>query len=178
MPDLAEILLHAGSTKAAHYGPTYVDLFARLRQSAHAVCEIGVYAGASVRAWHDYFTSATIIGVDVRPKPIGPVLERYAHVEGNITDRAVAAVVGELGPFDVIIDDGSHVPAEQWSALEALLPKLAAGGLYVIEDVRGIELAKSLAHAHQGAVFDLRAVLGRVDDVLVVFRAPKGGASP
>ena len=36
----------------------------------------------------------------------------------------------------VFIDDGSHVPAHVATSFYALFPRLADGGLYVIEDVQ------------------------------------------
>jgi hypothetical protein len=39
------------------------------------------------------------------------------------------------GPFDVIIDDGSHKWADQQDSLGILLPGLVRGGWYIIEDL-------------------------------------------
>jgi hypothetical protein len=45
-------------------------------------------------------------------------------------------VCEERGPFDIIIDDGSHVPKHVVASFTMLFPKLADGGIYVIEDVQ------------------------------------------
>ena len=37
--------------------------------------------------------------------------------------------------YDIIIDDGSHVPQHQITSLACLLPALNPGGLYIIENV-------------------------------------------
>ena len=37
--------------------------------------------------------------------------------------------------LDLIIDDAAHVLAHQVAALEALWPKLAPGGIYIVEDL-------------------------------------------
>lgn len=39
------------------------------------------------------------------------------------------------GPFDVIIDDGSHRSDHMIATFRALFPKLRAGGIYFIEDL-------------------------------------------
>ncbi len=39
------------------------------------------------------------------------------------------------GPFDIGIDDGSHIWCHQILAFERLWPAIKRGGLYVIEDV-------------------------------------------
>ena len=45
-------------------------------------------------------------------------------------------VCDELGPFDVIIDDGSHMPQHVTSSFNILFPRLRDGGYYMIEDVQ------------------------------------------
>ena len=48
-------------------------------------------------------------------------------------ERAVADAGG--APFDVIIDDASHINWHQIKTLDRMLPHLAAGGLYFVEDI-------------------------------------------
>jgi hypothetical protein len=45
-----------------------------------------------------------------------------------------AAVYG-LGKFDLIVDDGSHVPKHQVLTAHTLIPYLAHKGVYVLEDI-------------------------------------------
>ena len=40
------------------------------------------------------------------------------------------------GPFDIIIDDGSHLSLHQIGTFEALYGSLKTAGLYIIEDVQ------------------------------------------
>jgi hypothetical protein len=42
----------------------------------------------------------------------------------------------ELGPFDFIIDDGSHENAHQIETFGILWPHLKDGGVYIVEDVQ------------------------------------------
>lgn len=42
--------------------------------------------------------------------------------------------------FDLIIDDGLHLPHANFNTIEALLPLLAKGGVMVIEDIDPIHL--------------------------------------
>eukprot|EP00966_Prymnesium_polylepis_P209969 4862778-Prymnesium_polylepis.1 len=48
-------------------------------------------------------------------------------------DRVFAATGGR--PFDVIIDDGSHLSEHQHATLVGMLPRVRSGGLYVVEDI-------------------------------------------
>ena len=41
----------------------------------------------------------------------------------------------ELGPFDIIIDDGSHMSHHIIASLNALFPHVRPGGMYVVEDL-------------------------------------------
>ena len=42
----------------------------------------------------------------------------------------------EHGPFDIVIDDGSHVNRHVHHSFRTLWPHLAPGGLYVVEDLQ------------------------------------------
>src|SRR5262249_44884425 len=39
------------------------------------------------------------------------------------------------GPFDLIVDDGSHLWDHQITALRTLLPLMKPGGFYIVEDI-------------------------------------------
>jgi len=57
--------------------------------------------------------------------------------QGSQDDAAfLTRMSAEHGPFDIVIDDGSHVPAQVIASFDVLFPLLADGGLYVIEDVQ------------------------------------------
>jgi hypothetical protein len=44
-------------------------------------------------------------------------------------------VLAEIGPPDIILDDGSHVAKHQEISFRTLFPMLKEGGLYVMEDL-------------------------------------------
>ena len=52
-------------------GMAYTDIYdyylSHLRDSEFNLLEIGVKTGSSLRMWADYFTNATIIGIDIDP---------------------------------------------------------------------------------------------------------------
>ncbi len=125
------------------YTPIYHELFAHLRSRAIRLLEIGIggynlstVGGASLAMWAEYFPLGKIIGIDVQPKAL-TLDSRVVTLVGSQTDAAfLKRVCDEHGPFDVIIDDGSHVPLHVVESFYALFPCLADGGLYVIEDVQ------------------------------------------
>ena len=173
MRGIGEILKHSGSDKATghSYDLVYGPLFEKIRRFTHSVLEIGVYRGASLRAWHEIFPAATIVGLDPSPqKDMQIPKERAVCLRVDATNKAaIAPAVAKYGPFDVIVDDGSHDPKHQKASLSLLLPHVRRGGFYIIEDVRNLEIALALAKPYKGVVIDLRAFKGKHDDILVVF---------
>lgn len=100
--------------------------------------EIGVLRGESLRAFREYFPLAErVVGIDIDPGAAAAADPgRGVHVE--IGDQADAAFLRDVasrhGPFDVILDDGSHRAADIVASFTALFPLMADGGVYVVED--------------------------------------------
>ena len=96
---------------------------------------------------------------------------RIVLIEGNATqpeciDRGISGV-------DIVIDDGSHILDEQLSSFLAIAPRLKSGGLYIIEDIWPFENALRLQQEIPGSqIIDRRSVIGRLDDVLLVYKKP------
>jgi demethylmacrocin O-methyltransferase len=142
---LTRIALRHGTDKwGAHfYTPVYHQLFAHLRDRPVRLLEIGIggyefarLGGASLAMWAEYFPNGRILGIDVFAKTLdlGP---RVSVRQGSQDDAAfLTRMSAEHGPFDIVIDDGSHVPAQVIASFDVLFPLLADGGLYVIEDVQ------------------------------------------
>jgi hypothetical protein len=102
------------------------------------VLEFGVAEGHSIRWLADCFAQTRIVGADLTPEQPGwPQDERIRYVQVDQGDRrAVAAMFAGLGRrYDVIIEDGSHVPSHQATCLVEGLGFLRPGGLYILEDV-------------------------------------------
>ena len=137
-------IVHGTDKWGAHfYTPIYHRLFAHLRGKPVRLLEIGVggnqfakVGGASLAMWADYFPQGRIVGIDVFAKSLslGP---RIVVEHGSQDDTAfLTRVSDEHGPFDIVIDDGSHHPAHVTASFATLFPLLADNGLYVIEDVQ------------------------------------------
>jgi hypothetical protein len=125
------------------YTPLYHELFASLRDRPIRLLEIGVggydlktVGGASLAMWADYFPGGQITGIDIAEKRLA-LNPRIKVFQGSQDDAAfLEKVCGERGPFDIIIDDGSHVPKQVVSSFHILFPSLVDGGMYIIEDVQ------------------------------------------
>jgi predicted O-methyltransferase YrrM len=169
-------------TTSHSYGELYTRLFAPYRTSAKRVLEIGVYSGASVLAFADFFQGAFIDGIDVTLQNVtfglGHPRIAYHEVDGTSPDALVK--LGSSVVYDVILDDASHQPDHQVASLDVFAPTLSAGGIYVIEDIDGAHAPDlygrlGLVSARHGLTMewhDLRSVKGQFDDVVAVFRKP------
>lgn len=118
------------------YGTTYQSLFGPMRFKRIKLLEIGLLEGASLLAWRCFFPFATMIGIDIDPKPhlAAPRTRTYLADQGSADDLAL--LCQREGPFDIIVDDGSHLSHHQIFSFRHLFPSLKEGGIYVIEDVQ------------------------------------------
>jgi len=121
------------------------------RASLRRMMEIGLCAGGpevggdverivnqapSVNMWLRYFPNAMVHGFDISDfsflqHPRFTFTRGDSGVEADL-QRAVEGV----DQFDLVIDDGSHASFHQQLALKVMFPKLAPGGLYIIEDLQ------------------------------------------
>lgn len=101
-------------------------------RSVTRLLEIGVDHGESIRLWHDYFPTAHIYGIDIRPCPEIAKLERATQLVGNAYTIEMLAA---LPTFDVIIDDGPHTFESMAFFLQHYLRLLNDNGLMVLEDI-------------------------------------------
>jgi hypothetical protein len=166
--ELCKLFERYGSDKCPHYFHTYsehyYDIFNPIRDDVRLFIEIGVgnhelmagrivprdkyQAGASLRAWNDFFTHAHIYGLDInttdffeydrvkclwtdqsKPIELEKTFDEIKRLEGRPTLNA-----------DVILDDGSHIVDHQLLSIKTLAKYLKPGGLYIIEDIKTKDL--------------------------------------
>lgn len=148
-PDVDDLVALAVKHKTDKEGPHsycahYEHHLKHLRARPIRLLEIGVggyknptSGGASLRMWKEYFPLATIVGVDIVDKTA--LAEDRIHIvqgdQGN--PRFLQELGSSLGPFDVIIDDGSHHATDVLCSLRHLFPFVRGEeGLYVVEDLQ------------------------------------------
>ncbi len=123
-----------------HYFDIYTKYFERYRDRPITMLEIGVFRGGSLRMWKEYFhPDSTIVGIDVdKSCQAHEIADQNVFVRiGSQADPAfLAKVNGEFGPFDIILDDGSHKTHHQIISFGALFRSaLKDDGCYMVEDV-------------------------------------------
>jgi hypothetical protein len=132
-----EVFSRHQTDKSMHnYGHIYSYLLGRLQLDPLSILEIGVWEGGSLRAWEELFPYATIVGVDKDFERRKYATDRSVVEIANASDEEkMNRIADSHGPFDVVIDDGSHRPNDVRAAFHVLWPHLAFGGVYIIEDL-------------------------------------------
>lgn len=112
------------------------EFFKELLHQPIRLLEIGVFRGQSAKMWEEYFPKGVIIGADIEPTAkqyqTGRICIEIAD-QSNIADLVSLGV--RHGPFDIIVDDGSHFWNHQITTLRHLFPFLKPGGFFVVEDI-------------------------------------------
>jgi len=123
-----------------HYFEIYEKHFGFYRSRPIRMLEIGVFRGGSLRMWKQYFhPESIIVGIDIDKS-----CKAHERADENVFVRIgsqadpdfLAEVTKEFGPFDIILDDGSHKTHHQNISFGALFrPSLKDGGCYMVEDM-------------------------------------------
>ena len=96
----------AGGLSGKGYTRIYSQFFAPLRELELDIVEIGIYRGASLKMWHDFFPNGRIFGVDVDPATsISSRVEHHRHRQAPLRIasayvrllRLTWASLGQLG---------------------------------------------------------------------------------
>jgi hypothetical protein len=126
------------NSKFHNYCRQYEPLLTPWREKPVRLLEIGVFDGESVKIWREIFPNAKcIVGVDIDPY-CAHFTEQEKDIYIEIADatkkETIEMLNAKYGPFDIIVDDGSHVNVDVFSTFEHEFPLLVDGGLYIVED--------------------------------------------
>jgi hypothetical protein len=187
--EYSAIISEYGSDKnTTHsYGPLYEKLVTQLQGKADVhVLEIGIFSGAFLQVLAECLPHASIHGVDISLANVvyGKDTPNITMIEMSGTDPATVERMSST-KFDLIIEDGSHEPADQVRTLDLFAPLLKEGGVYVTEDIANHHVPhlkprlEHLAVKHGLAMewMDLQHVRGRYDDILAVFIKTSAGSA-
>lgn len=130
-----------GSDKHRHgYTKWYEAVLRGLKDEAFKILEIGVFEGASLRMWRDWFPRAEVFGLDIDEARMFRD-DRITCVHGDSgRESARDALRALAGSFKIIVDDGNHKSKAQRGTFLNLSGLLAPGGLYFVEDAKGRDL--------------------------------------
>jgi len=122
-----------------HYFELYDRYFSKFRDRPIRMLEIGVFRGGSLRMWKEYFhPDSIIVGIDIDESCAAhEIADRnvFVRIGSQADPNFLGEVNGEFGPFDIILDDGSHKTHHQITSFGALFrDALKDGGCYMVED--------------------------------------------
>jgi hypothetical protein len=167
------------------YHRFYEGVMRPLRSKPICMLEIGVERGASMCAWEEYFIhpSTRLFGIGYK--------NHQSMYKENITERTTLFMGDQsdvhflerflkdcgVRSFDIIIDDGSHVPSHQRTSFENLWSSVAPGGIYVVEDIETSYWRPDVSiygYSLAGETSFVDYCKGLADDVNVEFSKKRG----
>ena len=140
MQSLDEIAKLYGTDKSSdihNYCEKYEKYFPFDRLEPIKILEIGVLDGKSLLTWKEYFQNATIVGIDIMQKCseyTNPFKNISVEIGSQDDSSFLNNVANKWGPFDMILDDGSHKNDHVIFSFKNLINYVKTGGIYVVED--------------------------------------------
>lgn len=136
-------------TRKHLYNIVYEPHFEKVRYEPINILEVGIFKGESLGALREYFSNATIHGIDIfvrqQPEEISILKkDRIKWLKADSMKPKVKDLIkkewGDDIQFDIIIDDGAHYPEANRLTFKYMNEFLKIDGKYFIEDVWPINL--------------------------------------
>lgn len=186
---LEEIVDNSRSDKnTVHsYLPLYQKLLINKKETAKNVLEVGICMGGSIKLWNDYFTNATVYGLDIIH--INEIWDGIKNNEKIILhtstdaydhDFFITNFLNKNIKCDFMLDDGPHTLESMKQFIKLYSNIMTDDGILIIEDVQSwdwIDILKNEVPNHLKQyikIYDLRENKNRYDDI--VFTIDKSNA--
>ncbi len=129
------------------YNAIYAPELEKYKNEKINFLEVGVFKGASLRAWLDFFPNAMFYAIDVFTRVDLKQIDVLNHprvkwIKADSTKLTTVSTIKDQWAgvkFDVIIDDGLHTPRANADTFGNLINFLKEDGVYFIEDVWPID---------------------------------------
>ena len=163
---------------------SYLDLYQKLligkKETAQNVLEVGISFGGSIKLWNDFFTNATIYGLDIMD--INDIWEEIKNNDRIILHTSTDAYDNNFVTtnfleknirIDFILDDGPHTLETMIQFIKLYLQLITEDGILIIEDIPSydwIDILKNEVPEEMKQfikVYDLRPNKGRWDDIVL-----------
>jgi cephalosporin hydroxylase len=179
--DLIDIVNNSRTDKnTVHsYLPLYQTLLINKKETAKNVLEVGIYKGGSIKLWHDFFTNATVFGVDIIDiKNVWDGIKNNERIVLHTSSDAYnnewfkKTILDKNIKFDFILDDGPHTLESMKQFIRLYTQVMTDNGILIIEDVQSwdwIELLLNEVPEHLKKyvkTYDLRKNKNRYDDIV------------
>lgn len=154
---------------------TYLETYDKILEPYRNDCtfmEIGLAMGDSIKLFDEYFENSKIIGVDISVVFEIPKYKNDIQIIQSDATKVEFLNTIKDEMFDVIIDDGSHLTADQITTFNLLKGKMNKGGIYIIEDILALDIERKKFEAlHDNCeIIDMRHVNNRFDNCLILYR--------
>ena len=160
------------------YLPLYERLLKGKKNTAKNVLEIGIYRGGSLKLWNDYFTNATVYGIDIDDKHImeNTIINNdkiKLIINNGYNDTFVTTeFVNNNIKFDFMLDDGPHTLDSMTQFIKLYSHLMTDDGILIIEDIQSWEWIDKLKNIVSIDLqpfiktYDLRPNKHRYDDIV------------
>uniref|UniRef100_A0A6C0APC9 Methyltransferase n=1 Tax=viral metagenome TaxID=1070528 RepID=A0A6C0APC9_9ZZZZ len=166
------------------YLSLYNQLLINKKTTAKNVLEIGIgdfgeKNGGSIKLWKDFFTNATIYGIDILP--INRVMDElinnsrvvlYTSTDGYNEIFFKTQFLEKNIKFDFLLDDGPHTLESMKQFIKLYSQVMADDGILIIEDIQSwswIDILKNEVPEQLKQyiiIHDLRSNKNRYDDIV------------
>lgn len=161
------------------YLPLYQQLLISKKETARNVLEVGIFHGGSIQLWSDFFTNATVYGVDIMNiNDVPNVLKDNKNIilqtstDAYNNDFFIANFLNKNLYFDFMLDDGPHSLESMKQFIQLYSQIMTDDGILIIEDVQSwdwIDILKKEVPEHLTQfikIYDLRQNKNRYDDIV------------
>ena len=167
------------------YLPLYQELLSPARETAKNVLEVGVAAGGSIKLWHDFFTNATVYGIDIVDIITVEEIRRNNRIALYTSNNAYDEVffkkqfLDKNIKFDFMIDDGPHTLESMKHFVTLYSQIMTDNGILIVEDLKELRWVEELANVTPENLkpyiqaYDLRRNKNRYDDIVFVINRNK-----
>jgi hypothetical protein len=131
------------------YQRVYPWFLSHFKKSPINLLEIGVADSESIELWKNYFENVNLFVIDILPIEINDKNVKVFQVDQSKENELEQFALNVNAKFDIIIDDGSHVPDHQLLTLKTLWNNLKQGGVYIIEDIETSYWGKSFIYGYK-----------------------------
>lgn len=161
------------------YLPLYQELLISKKENAKNVLEVGIFHGGSIKLWSDFFTNATVYGLDLIDSDcVWDVIKNnekiilHTSTDAYNNDFFINNFLNKNIKFDFMLDDGPHTLESMKQFITLYSQVMTDDGILIIEDVQDwswIDLLKNEVPENLQQfikVYDLRPNKNRYDDIV------------
>lgn len=161
------------------YLPLYQQLLIGKKDTAKNVLEVGICYGGSIKLWNDYFTNATVYGLDIiHSDNVWTDIKNnkdiilYTSTDAYDTKFFTTNFLYKNIKCDVMIDDGPHTLESMKQFIILYSQIMTDDGILIIEDVQDLEWIDILKNVVPDYLkqfiktYDLRSNKNRYDDIV------------